>query len=817
MVDQISWMSQKSKQGAYYKIDNLVKNIAYPDFIYDDNALNQYYSALKFSTSGTTVQDYVTLLNDLTRFSYWTSYNYTTFKDIKRDDFNGPPGVVNAWYQPELNSITFPAAILQAPFFDPGWPASINFGAMGIIAGHELTHGFDDEGVQWDGTGVLSTWMDANSSVAFKNMASCVIDEYSQFCPLAGITNPETNLPYSPSCINGRQTQGENIADNGGIHSAFRAYRNAMNFNGPDQRLPGNLVGQFTHDQLFFLSFAQIWCQLPDSPNRVYEQILSDPHSPSKYRVWGTLKNYPAFQTAFNCPSGTNYTNPNHCNVWITDIKPVTGIPPTTPLVPDLNIPPAQPINSSSNVSSKYEKYAQYLTNSIDTTRDPCNDFYAYACGKYQQPYVSIFDMMNNNFVTMAQAMQQVNNEDTKPIQQVKTYFNVCRNALDNWDDMIKSGSQVIKHMQGFQNYTGVCFPLFDKNCNANWLNPTQLGRALGSLSGQALTDTFLTPYADTNWKDPQGPHPYALFVDQPTLANPWIYYIDPAWTELQASYQAQIVQLFQNFAYVLNITTLTMNDYNNVAMDIMNLEVILARELSTDEITRRNFARSYNLFTVDTAKKNYSFIDWPTYFKELFVYAQYEVQTYTNQPDFEFIVMETNKTDMLGGLLTSTNNYNINPTTLFNYLNFRLLITHQDILYSPSSMFKASTKKWKHRLHKPVLGRPRYEPVRKQKDSTNDIGNQIQCAEATMNDMQYANARVFIDWIYPIAGTNRSRIRDSVQKIADSIVIGFRSMIDQIYWMSFVSKKGAYDKIDKLVKNVAFPDFITNNTQLQN
>src|SRR3569623_2030226 len=99
MIDQISWMSQKSKQGAYYKIDNLVKNIAYPDFIYDDNALDQYYSALKFSTSGTTVQDYVTLLNDLTRFSYWSSYNYTTFKDIKRDDFNGPPGVVYDWYQ----------------------------------------------------------------------------------------------------------------------------------------------------------------------------------------------------------------------------------------------------------------------------------------------------------------------------------------------------------------------------------------------------------------------------------------------------------------------------------------------------------------------------------------------------------------------------------------------------------------------------------------------------------------------------------------------------------------------------------------------
>lgn len=184
---------------------------------------------------------------------------------------------------------------------------------MGVVAGHELSHGFDSSGTQWDGIGQLRGWLDSNSQIYFNNMTQCVIDEYNGFCPL--------NSSYSPRCINGQQTVGENVADNGGIHSAFRAYRNTINFFGPDPMLPGDIVHLMSHDQLFFLSFAQVWCQTDPAPDREYTQLLVDPHSPSKYRVFGTIQNFPAFRTAFNCPLSSASAPIEHCNVWISDVN----------------------------------------------------------------------------------------------------------------------------------------------------------------------------------------------------------------------------------------------------------------------------------------------------------------------------------------------------------------------------------------------------------------------------------------------------------------------------------------------------------------
>jgi membrane metallo-endopeptidase-like protein 1 len=308
MIDQLPWMTRASKAGAYFKIQDLIKNIAFPDFILDDAALTSYYSALTIAAS----DDFVTMMFKLAAFNRYLQFNYLSVTDAaNRHDFLGPPGIVNAWYQPEVNSITFPAGILQPPFFDALWPASINYGAIGVVAGHELTHGFDDEGVQWDGDGQLAAWLDAASANGFDRMARCVINEYNGFCPL-----PAT---YTPHCVNGEQTQGENIADNGGIHAAFRAYRNHVAMYGPDPRLPDALIGQFNHDQLFFLSFAQVWCSAHRSDAAIYKQLLVDPHSPYNYRVWGSIQNYPAFQSAFNCPLGTAYAPNQRCNVWVLD------------------------------------------------------------------------------------------------------------------------------------------------------------------------------------------------------------------------------------------------------------------------------------------------------------------------------------------------------------------------------------------------------------------------------------------------------------------------------------------------------------------
>ncbi|VDM70352.1 unnamed protein product, partial [Strongylus vulgaris] len=152
---------------------------------------------------------------------------------------------------PQLNSITLPAAILHHPFYDPSWPDAANFGGLGVIVGHELTHGFDDEGVQWDGTGILKGWMDNSSTLGFNGMANCVVDQFNHFCPLN-----EKNFDRTV-CIDGAMTQGENIADSGGIQSSYRAYRNYVNLKGPDLQLPDELLQGFTLDQLFFLTFAQ--------------------------------------------------------------------------------------------------------------------------------------------------------------------------------------------------------------------------------------------------------------------------------------------------------------------------------------------------------------------------------------------------------------------------------------------------------------------------------------------------------------------------------------------------------------------------------
>uniref|UniRef100_A0AC34RFB3 Peptidase M13 C-terminal domain-containing protein n=1 Tax=Panagrolaimus sp. JU765 TaxID=591449 RepID=A0AC34RFB3_9BILA len=196
--------------------------------------------------------------------------------------------------------------------YDYDFPWSLIFGSIGIVTGHEVTHGFDSSGTQWDSTGNLNPWMDSQSQTAFNSMAQCVIDEYNQFCPLNASV-------FKPNCINGFQTQGENIADNGGIHAAFRAYKTAVDVNGDDPRLPG-LMSQFNHDQIFFMSFGKILCMPKPNPNREYIQILVDPHSPAKYRVFGSLRNYPAFRNAFNCKVGDAYTPTNHCNVWVSPV-----------------------------------------------------------------------------------------------------------------------------------------------------------------------------------------------------------------------------------------------------------------------------------------------------------------------------------------------------------------------------------------------------------------------------------------------------------------------------------------------------------------
>jgi endothelin-converting enzyme/putative endopeptidase len=206
---------------------------------------------------------------------------------------------VNAYYSPPENSINFPAGILQPPFYDPSLDDAVNLGGIGAVIGHELTHGFDDSGRKFDAIGNLDNWWTPEDGKEFEKRATCVADEYSSF---VAIKDP-------PLKVNGRLTLGENTADNGGVRVAYMALQESL----AGKEAPK--IDGFTPEQRLFLGYAQIWCE-----NRTEEsmrlQVLTNPHSPGRYRVIGVMQNMPEFQKAFSCKAGQPLVPKTQCRVW---------------------------------------------------------------------------------------------------------------------------------------------------------------------------------------------------------------------------------------------------------------------------------------------------------------------------------------------------------------------------------------------------------------------------------------------------------------------------------------------------------------------
>jgi endothelin-converting enzyme/putative endopeptidase len=207
------------------------------------------------------------------------------------------PPTVNAYYSPDRNNINFPAGILQPPFYQEGRDAAVNYGGIGAVVGHELTHGFDDQGRKFDGQGNLHNWWTDADAKAYEERASCVADQYSQYV-VAGDTH-----------LNGRLTLGENTADNGGVRLALMAY-----LAGPGAAAPQAVEG-FTPEQRFFLGYAQIWCE-NRRPEFERLRATTDPHSSARYRVNGVVSNMPEFQKAFGCAADGPMVRQNRCRVW---------------------------------------------------------------------------------------------------------------------------------------------------------------------------------------------------------------------------------------------------------------------------------------------------------------------------------------------------------------------------------------------------------------------------------------------------------------------------------------------------------------------
>lgn len=298
LVKESDWMDSETKKVAAEKAEGMINHIGYPDFINNDFDLDKHYERLNLLAT----DSYFDLLRKVLLWSQEKEFLRLT-KEFDKYEFEVSPAVVNAFYSPEKNALTFPAGILKPPFFSGLYPKMVNYGAIGAVIGHEITHGFDDQGSQFDKNGNLKNWWNPDSYDGFAKRKECIIDQYSSY-----------NVPNTEFMVNGKLTQGENIADNGGVKEAYRAYRKYIKKLGKEEpRLPG--LQQFSNDKIFFLSYAHFWCGHKKDAAAV-QQVLTDEHSPEIFRVIGVLSNLDEFSNAFECSSGSRLNPPKRCVVW---------------------------------------------------------------------------------------------------------------------------------------------------------------------------------------------------------------------------------------------------------------------------------------------------------------------------------------------------------------------------------------------------------------------------------------------------------------------------------------------------------------------
>ncbi|CAL4153530.1 unnamed protein product [Meganyctiphanes norvegica] len=297
ILHNVEWMDEGTRQRALNKSDSIYKSIAYPPEILDESNIREYYDGLMF-TKG----DFLQQNRNLTKFVVHSIFKELRDKVKKRDwKKYGMAAIVNAYYDPLSNAIIFPAGILQGHLFDAERPMYQNFGGIGLVIGHEITHGFDDTGKQFDANGDLFNWWEKDTEIKYLEKSNCIIAQYGNF------TVPEVGLN-----LNGKLTLGENIADNGGIKEAYYGYKKWIKDHGAEHLLPGL---PYTSSQLFWISAGNVWCG-KTRPETLKEYLVAGRHSPYRFRIMGPMMNSEEFARDFNCPVGSPMNPKDKCEVW---------------------------------------------------------------------------------------------------------------------------------------------------------------------------------------------------------------------------------------------------------------------------------------------------------------------------------------------------------------------------------------------------------------------------------------------------------------------------------------------------------------------
>ncbi len=283
-IQEIDWMGPETKKNALEKLHAIFNMIGYADQWRDYTKLD----IRKGDPLGNSLRSNVfENRRQLAKIG----------RPVDKKEWPFTPPTVNAGYSPQQNRISFPAGILQPPFYDNNVDDAVNFGAIGMVIGHELTHGFDDAGRRFDPQGNLRDWWTPEDGKKFEERAACIIDQYNNYTAVDDVK------------LNGKLTTGENVADHGGIRLALMALLDTLG--GQD---PGKKDG-FTPQQRFFIGYGQVWCQNV-TPERARTDAQGDPHSPGQYRVNGVLSNTPEFHNAFSCKKGQSMVRENQCRVW---------------------------------------------------------------------------------------------------------------------------------------------------------------------------------------------------------------------------------------------------------------------------------------------------------------------------------------------------------------------------------------------------------------------------------------------------------------------------------------------------------------------
>jgi putative endopeptidase len=284
----LSWMSDETKKQAKVKLEAIRNKIGYPEVWRD-------YGSVVIKPGD--------LLGNVERANAFEAKRQIVKidKPLDRREWGMTPPTVNAYYSSSFNEIVFPAGILQPPFFDKAMDDAVNFGGIGLVIGHELSHGFDDQGRKFDPQGNLHDWWTEQDGKEFEKRASCIADEYSNFVAVDDLK------------LNGKLTLGENTADNGGARIALAALEHMIADDKSGKE--GQKIDGYTPEQRFFLGFGRVWCE-KRRPEAARLRVLTDPHSPGKYRVNGVVQNMPEFQKAWGCKASQPMVAENACHVW---------------------------------------------------------------------------------------------------------------------------------------------------------------------------------------------------------------------------------------------------------------------------------------------------------------------------------------------------------------------------------------------------------------------------------------------------------------------------------------------------------------------